>query len=243
MKKFFYQLKVLNPTQYDKNNWDIVFCDIEESESKKELIEKIKFDLNTRKIKEKTSSKSTEALDYKIFATELNEYWEKHWLSIHECKVCKNKYTFLSSKQNDDYCNSEVCSVTCLHLNRKEKNEDVDGYFLSYINKEVKPCIYKITNKNTNMVYIGQTQRVFTLRWYEHFFNKAETKFHEAISNSKPNDWIFEVIEIIDIPETTNYLEKRKETKKLLDEREMYWIKQFNSLDNGYNSFKLKEKE
>lgn len=242
MKKFFYQLKVLNQSDA-YNQWDTVHCDIEESISKKDLISKIKSDLDTSKIKEKTNLENQKKVDYKIFAIELTEYWEKHWLTIHECKICKNSYTFLSIKQNNDYCNSEVCSTTCLHLNRKEKNEDMDGYFLSYVNKDVKPCIYKITNKKTNKAYIGQTQRVFTLRWFEHFFNKAETKFHEAISNSKPDDWIFEVIEVIEVNQNIFFLEKKKEIKKALDTREMYWIKFFDSINNGYNSFKLKEKD
>lgn len=243
MKNFFYQLKVLNKNeQFDP--WEVIHCDIEEAHSKKELIEKIKSELNSSKIKEKTKIENQADIDYKVFAIELTEHWEKHWLTLRECKVCKNQYTFLMAKQNKDYCNSEVCSTTCLHLNRKEKNEDLDGYFLSYVNKDVKPCIYKITNKKTGKVYIGQTQRVFTLRWYEHFFNKAETKFHEAISNSKPEDWMFEVIEVLDLKTSgLSYLEIKKQMKFKLDEKEMFWIKHYDSINNGYNSFKLKEKE
>jgi hypothetical protein len=89
-------------------------------------------------------------------------------------------------------------------------------------------------------MYIGKTTQVFTLRWYQHFFQSGTNKFHDAIRKSKISDWIFEIHEVIEFPENLRenkdfrtYLNDRE---KFIIERERYWINHFDSIANGYNS-------
>ena len=88
--------------------------------------------------------------------------------------------------------------------------------------------IYKITNKHNGLCYIGQTIRSFTLRWWEHIVRPSNCKFHSALKDSKISDWIFEVVEVIP-----------SGNKEKLDERESYWIRHYNSINNGFNTVKV----
>lgn len=95
------------------------------------------------------------------------------------------------------------------------------------------PVIYKITNKNNNKCYIGQTTQPFTLRWYQHMFQPSDTKFHKEIKgNSTINDWTFEIIEVLKFKREDSTAERKKQ----LNERENHWIKFCDSINNGYNS-------
>ena len=73
------------------------------------------------------------------------------------------------------------------------------------------------------MCYIGKTSQVFTLRWYQHFYQSGDCKFHAAIKNSNFTDWSFDVIEIANSAEEVSI-------------REQYWIDHYDSISNGYNS-------
>lgn len=83
--------------------------------------------------------------------------------------------------------------------------------------------IYKITNKNNNKVYIGQSQDI-ALRWRQHKQNYQMMPgwYEEARAESTSiDDFTFEVIQ-----------ECKKEE---LDELETYWISYYNSIKQGYN--------
>lgn len=84
--------------------------------------------------------------------------------------------------------------------------------------------IYKVTNLINSKVYIGQTRRSLIIRWKEHLYlaNKQDNKFHKAIFKYGEDNFVIQVIEKVD--------------EKLLNEREEYWIKFYNSLIDGYNS-------
>lgn len=89
--------------------------------------------------------------------------------------------------------------------------------------------IYKYTNKINNKIYIGQTKTKLEIRHYKHLTQlKDNTYFHRAIKKYGENNFDLEIIED-DIP-----LNK-------LDEREIYWIKYFDSYftsGKGYNETK-----
>lgn len=222
--KFFYQLKVKDEKL---NEWQDIWLDIGEAPDKKTLIANLKNELSAE-IMEKISRKNTKPVDYRIFAVELTEYWEKHWCSVRTCRVCSTPFTLIQARQNGVYANYEMCSSECRKITRRA--EDFGGYAESYINQDYRPCIYKITNKSSQMVYIGQTVQCFTLRWYQHFFQAGDSKFHQAIKSSQPNDWTFEVIEVLETPVT----------KKEIDAREMHWITHYDSINNGYNTAQFK---
>lgn len=83
--------------------------------------------------------------------------------------------------------------------------------------------IYKITNKNNNKVYIGQSQDI-ALRWRQHKQNYQTMPgwYENARAESTSiDDFTFEVIQ-----------ECKKEE---LDELETYWISYYDSIKQGYN--------
>ena len=89
--------------------------------------------------------------------------------------------------------------------------------------------IYKITNTINSKSYIGQTIQNVKERFYQHCATKcskavSNMAIHRAIKKYGKSNFIVEVIEEID---SAN-----------LNDRERYWIKYYNSYNNGYNSTK-----
>ena len=87
--------------------------------------------------------------------------------------------------------------------------------------------IYKITNKINNKIYIGQSVNI-EQRFYTHCsdaLNKQDNNyFHNAIRKYGKENFYIDILEICSANE--------------LNEREIYWIKQYNSINKkiGYNS-------
>lgn len=91
-----------------------------------------------------------------------------------------------------------------------------------------KGWIYKITNKKNGKVYIGQTSHTLESRWKKHCSvarsgrdGKSPTGIGGAIRKYGENNFIIEPIE--------------KCFLKKLNEREIHWIKHYNSFEKGYN--------
>ena len=93
--------------------------------------------------------------------------------------------------------------------------------------------IYKATSKTTGKSYIGQTK--YTLEWRRRTHEvKAKQKedsfaFHQALRDLGPEDFVWEVLEEIEGPDS-------EELRKELNIREKFYIKEYNSLKQGYNS-------
>ena len=85
--------------------------------------------------------------------------------------------------------------------------------------------IYKIVNKVNGKVYVGQTMTNLNVRWNGHISSWRSEKGTRALYDAFDKYGIdnFEMQEI----EQCNINE--------LDEREKYWIKQYDSYNNGYN--------
>ena len=90
--------------------------------------------------------------------------------------------------------------------------------------------IYKIINLINNKVYIGQTRGKISIRFNNHMsaaFNKNlkdyDLYFYRAIRKYGKENFVVDIIEEID--------------NSLLDNREIYWINEYNSTDRniGYN--------
>jgi group I intron endonuclease len=89
--------------------------------------------------------------------------------------------------------------------------------------------IYKVTNTTNNKCYIGLTSRDFETRRYEHIYeSKGDSvfKFHQALRKYSYDNFTWEI------------LESGLESIKIANEREMFYIKKFNSYSNGYNMTK-----
>lgn len=83
--------------------------------------------------------------------------------------------------------------------------------------------IYKITNKINNKKYIGQSINI-EARWKEHLANIHSDKqnlIYKAMRKYGVENFIFEVIEICNEDD--------------LDKKEIFWIKHYDSYNNGYN--------
>lgn len=151
------------------------------------------------------------------------------------CIQCSKEFKTIDlyNDMHESYKGSEYCSYACKNAHYKvqefirnqERNMDISG------NKN--PVIYKITNKTTNKCYIGKTTQVFTLRWYQHFFQNGNCKFHEAVKTCNVVDWTFEVVEAVLIPDDIKTL---PEIEKIILDRERYFINLYDSIENGYNS-------
>ena len=86
--------------------------------------------------------------------------------------------------------------------------------------------IYKITNIQNDKVYIGQTIRPVKQRFHRHINdalnNVLDTHFARAIRKYGKDSF---KIEIIDTAQTQDEL----------NQKEQYWIKQYDSVNKGYN--------
>lgn len=87
--------------------------------------------------------------------------------------------------------------------------------------------IYKITNTLNDKCYIGQSIDIET-RWIQHIHegkhNTQKGKLYPAIFQNGIENFIFEVIEECPLDQ------------EILNKKERYWIKFYNSFEDGYNS-------
>ena len=94
------------------------------------------------------------------------------------------------------------------------------------ISKDMKMCIYKITNKLSGKSYIGQSRGKVGSRWGKHIRGENRTynsAIHAAISKHGVKNFEFLVIDFC-------------ETIEQLDYKEQLYIKQLGTLaPNGYN--------
>lgn len=86
--------------------------------------------------------------------------------------------------------------------------------------------VYKITNRLTGAVYIGNTTVSLDTRWKQHIGEArrercAGRKFYKAINKYGPENFETEVIEIC--------------PADISMERERFWISSYNSMESGYN--------
>ena len=87
--------------------------------------------------------------------------------------------------------------------------------------------IYKITNKNNKLCYIGQSKKIRE-RWREHMKcglgidAPAANKLYQAMIKEGIDNFTFELLEEC--------------SSQLLDEKEAFYISLYNSYNYGYNS-------
>ena len=82
--------------------------------------------------------------------------------------------------------------------------------------------IYKATNKINGMSYIGQTIKSLKERIRVHMKASNDSYFSRALKKHGDSVFKWRVLEYCD-------------SKEELDEMEFHYIKQYNTLDNGYN--------
>lgn len=86
--------------------------------------------------------------------------------------------------------------------------------------------VYKITNLKNNKVYIGQTIRTLEERFNRHkndaLNNIIDTHFARALRYYGADSFKAEIIDTA-------------ETQEELTQKEQYWIRYYNSIEDGYN--------
>jgi len=178
--------------------------------------------------------KDLDSNEFLLSIKEITDSRTKSLFNINECKICGLEFRQIDlyNDANSDYKGNEYCSQLCKNEGYQIKQfeysqeSNMQGYH--------QPVIYKITNKNSGLSYIGKTTQAFTLRWYQHFYQGGTTKFHKAIKESTVLDWTFEVVEIIVIEKDKFKL--KKDIESYIFERERYWINKLDVIKNGYNT-------
>lgn len=84
--------------------------------------------------------------------------------------------------------------------------------------------IYKITNTINNKCYIGKTERTIQARWADH--KKSMKKLIHLPLYAALNKYGIDNFTIEELEQCEN---------SVIDEREIYWIKFYNSYGEGYN--------
>lgn len=86
---------------------------------------------------------------------------------------------------------------------------------------EKKGYIYLLKNKINGKCYVGQTARDIWTRFEEHCTKSQVSAISRAIAKYGHNNFIVQELETVPLSQ--------------LDEREKYWIKYYNSQEEGYN--------
>ena len=88
--------------------------------------------------------------------------------------------------------------------------------------------IYKITNNINNKIYIGKTNRDINVRFQEHIDSS------NSINSPSYNYYLHRAFRKYGIENFS--IDKIEEvSEELINERERYWIKYYDSYNNGYN--------
>lgn len=239
MKDWFYQIKgkLSEPVSglYGGNqNWSFppVFSGKVTAETKKEAHQLINDEYN-RQFPLRVLAKDLESADFLLNITEITDERTRGLFLVRSCQQCGTTFRVIDHYNNSNqyYKGQDYCSQEC-----KNEATEVQKY-LSANDNELggihQPVIYRVYNQETGLSYIGKTTQAFTLRWYQHFYQTGDTKFHKAIKSTPLEYWTFSVIEKIAIPPD---IKTKAEIEKLICEREKHYIRKLDTVANGYNS-------
>jgi hypothetical protein len=142
------------------------------------------------------------------------------------CKVCSTSFRPID-KYNDPHCDHagpDYCSAKCAKIGKVREA----GEFVVQGDGRLPAVIYQIRQRSSGKIYVGQTIRAFTLRWWQHLVNSSDCKFHATLKSTPVTDWEFSVLEVIDgdVPCKAAYL----------TERERFWIEKLDTVTSGFNT-------
>lgn len=238
MPKFLYQIKV-RKSEYDPDEfwatpwqWPPVFTDVIEADNRKQAREMVDAEFG-RKFPMRTNDENEPYL-LKISEVKPNDTRTLSLTDVRECKDCGSGFRVVDhyNNPNIDYKGNEFCSDECKdRWTIRDRNERMFS--------DEEDCgrnrpivIYMIMNMKSGRCYVGQTTQAFTLRWWQHFFHGTDTKFHKAIADSELTDWNFSIVEVVNMDKKP----ERQSPSEYISEREQHWIKEFNAVDDGYNT-------
>lgn len=247
---WFVRLKKIDDSSdsFSNNIEDRVFC-IEKNDSTdntRELAKKYCVDNfgNLPFRKPKTANKD----DKYFYLVESNKYWFDFHNKEHNlvCENCHKSYVRIGDTAKSKLWNVQgknICSAVCNleyseKLRQKYNNIDNENYWISddahplteQYGKSLVGYIYRITNKNTMLSYIGKTIKPPLFRWWQHL--SVDKKFEQE----DLTQLVFEVLEVVYIDNENKNNETLK--TKILSEREHYHIDYYSVVDEGYNKIK-----
>lgn len=166
---------------------------------------------------------------YPLWQNEINMINEGSWICDNCGQIHENKYIVkprrydklfngkLFCPSDDDFCLNEYKKS---HFSNVEFPDDE-----IFIRKDSLNYIYKITEKKTGKCYVGKTRNEPFFRWWNHL-KHSTSPFGVYLRSTLLSEWVFEVIEILpaDIRDS--------EVFKI----ESQYIKQYDSINNGFNS-------
>jgi len=174
---------------------------------------------------------------FPLYQYELDEINEGEWKCDYCGHVHQNKYISRPLKSqkfegkifcgNDYKTGNDIVTLPDCYENFKRsyfKNVDFPDD-LNYINADSPVYIYKITEKSTAKCYVGKTKNAPFFRWWNHL-KHSKTPFGLYIRATKLSGWSFEVLE--ELPSNISDTEVFSIESK--------YIREFNSIENGYNS-------
>lgn len=234
MIEWYYQIKGKHGHDNYFSNWSFppIFSGKVTAENKKEA-HKIINEEYGKQFPLRVLSKDIESNDFLLCISEIKDERTKGLFIVRSCLHCGTTFRVIDSYNNTnmsykgpDYCSNE-CKTEAYEVKRyiDTGNNDLNGIH--------QPVIYRVYNHETGLSYIGKTTQAFTLRWYQHFYQSGDTKFHKAIKSTALEDWTFSIIEKIIIPKE---MKTKSEIEKYIFERERYWIVKLDCVKNGYNS-------
>lgn len=144
------------------------------------------------------------------------------------CKVCGTIFIPID-KYNDPHSDHQGLEYCSDHCSKEGRFREVQEFRLAHEGK-LPPVIYQVRQKSTGRVYVGQSIRPFTLRWWEHLTYPSESKFHETLRATPITDWEFSVLEVVSVPDDC------KSKAGYITDRERYWIDALNAVVDGFNS-------
>lgn len=240
MKEWYYQIKgkLATPEQGmffgGLSNWSFppIFVGKVEADDRKAAIETV-HTLFGKRFPTRVLQNDLDSNEFLLSITEIIDERTKSLFYEVSCQHCGIRFRVIDhyNNHNQRYKGNQYCSDEC-----KQDAYEVARFVDASTNElsGIHPAIiYCITNNETGLSYIGKTTQAFTLRWYQHFFQSGDNKFHKAIKSSNLHDWSFRVIEVITFPENCK---SKSDCEKHIFEREKYWIKRLDSVKNGYNS-------
>lgn len=170
---------------------------------------------------DKISSTRAAAIQAQLEEEKIQQQSEYYSLSISD--IDKREVKILQSIENELRDPRPIRMIIWQTYYSKKAND----LAAKVLGPNEKCGIYKITNKNNKLCYIGQSKKIRE-RWREHMKcglgidTPTANKLYQAMIKEGIDNFTFELLEEC--------------TPQLLDEKETFYISLYNSYDYGYNN-------
>jgi len=232
---FYYQIKKRSGQKSDGFfssawDWPPVFQEMVSADDKKSA-KKLIDEEYQRTFPQRVLEKDLASHDFLLTITEIKDpnSYQYQRFKVVACPECNNTFRQIDkfNDPNSTHDGPKYCSAVCAEQGRVNEISLVSSFNPS----KLPPVIYQIRQKSSGKIYVGQTTRPFTLRWWQHLSNPTSCKFHEAMKSSDLTDWEYSVLEVLAIP-------KGSKAAEYITARERHWIDTLDTVANGFNTIR-----